>query len=154
MQNPFEKIKEFLKEHSIQYELIEHEAVYTSEQAASIRGISLHQGAKALLLKAKENFILCILPGDKRLDSKKVKKLLDVKDLRFATKEEVVQIMGCEIGACYPFGNVINVRMIVDPSLSENDIISFNPGIHTRSIKTKYKDWFEITKPEVIEIIV
>src|SRR5438105_338922 len=108
---PYEKIIQLLDQSQILYELLEHEAVYTSEQAAKIRGLSLDQGAKSLLLKAKNDFILVVLPGNKKLDSKRVKQLLFVKDLRFATPEEVKEIMGCEVGACYPFGNIIGIRM-------------------------------------------
>ena len=153
MQNPYLAIQNFLKQSHIEYESIEHEPVYTSEQAAKIRGISLKQGAKSLLLKAKNEFILAVLPGDKRLDSKKLKTLLGVKDLRFASPEEVKEIMGCEIGACYPFGNLIGIKMVIDNSLAVNDIISFNPGVHHVSIKLKWSDYNFSVKPDLEDIV-
>lgn len=153
MEKPFEKILDFFKQNNISVEILEHEPVFTSEQAAKIRGVSLHQGAKALLLKADGNFILIVLPGDKRLNTKKVKLLLGVKDLNFAKPEEVKEVMGCEIGACYPFGNLINVKMIVDQNLSENEIISFNPGVHNKSIKIKWSDYFKSVKPTIVDVI-
>lgn len=152
MQNPYNAIIELLKNNHIEYETLEHEPVFTSEQAAKIRGTSLKQGAKALLLKADGEFILTVLPGDRRMDSKKLKALLLVRDVRFATPEEVEKTMRCKIGACYPFGNLIGVRMIVDPSLGENKIISFNPGVHDKSLKMKYKDYVKVTDPELAGI--
>lgn len=152
MQSPYKIIIDLLKNKHIEYETLEHEPVFTSEQAAKIRGTSLKQGAKALLLKADGEFILAVLPGDRRMESKKLKAFLLVRDMRFATPEEVEQIMGCKIGACYPFGNLIGVRMIVDPSLGENEIISFNPGVHDKSLKMKYKDYVKVTAPELVNI--
>lgn len=150
MTNPYEAIISFLDSHGISYDLVEHEAVFTSEQAAAVRGFSLHQGAKALLLKGDGKYLLCVLPGDHKLDTKKVKKMLGIKDIRFARPEEVVEVMGCEIGACYPFGNLIAVPMYVDKALSENEVISFNPGVHTKSIKMKYEDFENAVNPPLL----
>lgn len=152
MQKPFNAIVELLNKNHIQYDLFEHEPVFTSEQAAKVRNESLRQGAKSLLLKTKNGFLLTVLHGDKRLDSKKLRQNLSIKDFRFATPEEVKNIMGCEIGACYPFGNIINLRTIVDRTLTENKFIAFNPGLHNKSIRMKYADYYVIAKPEISNI--
>ena len=144
---PFELIINFLKKSDITYQLIEHEPVFTSEQAAKVRGTRLSQGAKALLLKSAIGFALAVLPGNLRLDSGKMKILLGVKEFRFATPEEVEQVMGCKIGACYPFGNLINVRMLVDNELGNNKFISFNPGVHDKSLILKWQDYLKAVKP-------
>jgi Ala-tRNA(Pro) deacylase len=152
MLNPFEDIINLLKQQSISYELLEHKPVYTSEEAASVRGMDLHSGAKSLVLKAGKEFVLAILPGDTRVDSKKLKEVFGVKDLRFATPEEVQEIMGCAIGSCHPIPSIANLRAVLDPSLSENEYIFFNPGVHNKSIKMKYTDYLAISKPQIAEI--
>lgn len=152
IKRPFEMIRSFLDENNIQYELFEHEPVFTSEQAANIRGFSTHQGAKALLTKADGEFTMFVLPGDMKLDTKKAKQLLNVKDIRFATPEEVVEVMGCEIGACYPFGNLIDVPMYVDQKLADNNEIAFNPGVHNRSIKMKYHNYIKNIPQNLVDI--
>jgi len=152
MINPYEEIIKLLKTNKISYKETEHEPVYTSEQAAKVRGISISQGAKSLLLKYENNFILAVLPGDRKLDSKKLKNLLKIKSFRFASPEEVKEKMGCEIGACYPFGNLIGLPTYADNSFSKNDIVSFNPGLHTRSIEIKWRDFYSLIKPEIVDI--
>lgn len=152
MKNPYIDITSFLDKNNCVYDVIEHEAVYTSEQAARVSGQHLGAGAKSLVLKADKYFILVILPGNKKLDSKKLKKLLLCKNLRFATGDEVKQVMGCEIGACYPFGNLINIKMFVDTSLANNTIIFYNPGIHTKTIKMLWTEYQRITKPVLCDI--
>lgn len=152
MIDPFVSITSFLAAHQIVYTLLEHEPVYTSEQAASVRGVSLTQGAKSLLLQCDSSFILAVLPGDRKLDTKKMKKLLHKKDIHFADPGDVLTIMGCEIGACYPFGNLIDVPMYVDPLLSRNETISFNPGVHTKSLIMQWKEYVSVVKPVLVDI--
>lgn len=98
-ENPssFEKIKAFLDEQKIQYNITEHKAVLTCEEAAEVRGVSLDSGAKAMVLKdtgkklALEGvpFYLAVLSAGKRFNSKAFKKIINCKSLRFATPEEV-----------------------------------------------------------------
>ena len=152
MCSPYQKIVKLLRTNNISYQDTEHEPVYTSAQAAEIRGISASQGAKALLLKCESGFVLALLPGDRKLDSRKLKNLLNVKGLRFAIPEEVKDIMGCEIGACYPFGNLINLPTYADNYLSTNDTVSFNPGVHTRSMEMKWKDLYLLVNPQMVDI--
>ena len=152
MTNPYEKIVDLFHKHSVEFEELEHEPVYTSEQAAAVRGLSIEQGAKSLLFKTKTGFVLVVVPGNQRVESRKLKKLLGVKDVRFATPEEVKEYMGCEIGACYPFGNVAGLHTLVDKSLGQNDVISFNPGRHDTSIKMSYADYIKLAEPQIVEV--
>lgn len=154
MLHPYEVITTFLRGEHVSFEEINHEPVHTSEEAAYVNGLPLSAGAKSLLLYADKQFVLLILPGNTRLDSRKVKALFGIKQLRFATPSEVKEIMGCSIGACYPFGNLIGITMIVDPKLANNDVISFNPGIHNKSIKISWKDFEKAVNPRLQNISV
>lgn len=150
--SPYRKIIELLKDNDVWFEEIEHEPVYTSEQAAAVRGMDLESGAKALLFKADKIFVLVVLGGHKKVDWKKLKAQLGVKKVRMATPEEVVEKMGVEIGACYPFGNVAGLRTLADKSLAEQKIISCNPGRHDVSIKFKFSNFQNLVKPEIVDV--
>ena len=71
--NPYDAIIKLLKDNLINFEVLEHEPVFTSEQAAKVRGLSLDSGAKSLLLKADKNFILVVLPGSRKSIPKNLK---------------------------------------------------------------------------------
>jgi Ala-tRNA(Pro) deacylase len=157
MPQPYEGILALLLLHGVEYERIEHEPVHTCEQSAAVRGLKLEQGAKSLLFKfkaAEAAFILVVLPGHKRVNSKQLKRVLGVKDVRFASPEEVKQRMGCEIGSCYPFGNIAGLRTLVDESFHGSEVVSFNPGRHDVSIKMRYADYHRIVQPEVVAVAV
>ncbi len=152
MRNPYEKIIQLLELQGIKYNVLKHKPVYTSRQASEVRNESINSGAKSLLLKVDKDFVLAVLSGGKRLSSKKAKDFFGSKNLRFATLNEVKEIMGCEIGACYPFGKIAKIRTIVDNALLENSDISFNPGLHGKTIKLKLKDYLLIADAKTMDI--
>jgi len=150
--DPYLEIINLLEVSHASYQVICHEPVYTSEQAEAISGLSLSQGAKTIVLSAKDAFVIAVIPGDKKLDMKKVARCLGLKKVRFATEDEVEKVMRCKIGACYPFGSFINVRMIVDPSLAQEQKIAFNPGKNDQSIIMDTADYLRIVNPEMQSI--
>lgn len=82
-----------------------------------MRGVSLNSGAKAMLLRDNSSksvetsilFTLAVMSASKKFSWKLVKKVLKVKNMRFATPEEVYEITGCLPGAVPPFGSVFGV---------------------------------------------
>jgi prolyl-tRNA editing enzyme YbaK/EbsC (Cys-tRNA(Pro) deacylase) len=149
--NPFEEIKQLLDE--IDYDLIEHEHVVTSDEAARVRGLDISEGMKSLVLKADEQTVLVVVRADNKLHSNKVRKHFGARNLRFADPDHVHETMGVKIGACYPFGVVPDIPMIVDATLDDNEYVSFNPGIHTKTIRMKWSDYKKKMKPQLIDIV-
>lgn len=143
----FDKIRKFLDSGNILYETMEHEAVYTSDQAARVRGTELKQGCKALIVKKDEKeYAMTVVSGAKDLDIEKAASLLGAKKIRLANAGEVKKVSDCSIGAVPPFGNLFGLDVYLDKSVSQNDIVAFNAGSHTNSIKMKYKDLLKATK--------
>lgn len=144
----FDKIKKILDGKGIKYSTKHHESVYTSEQAAAVRGDSLKQGAKAMIVKTDKEFVLAVLSAEKKIDSKKLKKILHSKNTSFA---DVVKVksLGLQPGSVPPFGSVIGLKTYVDKSLLENEEISFNAGSLTDSIKMRLKDYLSVENPTV-----
>src|SRR5215207_9742849 len=116
----FERVEEKLKAAGVAYAILRHEPVFTSEQAAAVRGVPLGSGAKALVVKAGDAFVMLVVPADRKLDSKKAKAALGVKDLRFATREEVLERTGLQPGSIPPFGSLFSLQTYCDPALAEH----------------------------------
>lgn len=144
----FEKIIGLLRDNKTKYQPYEHEPVFTSEQAAKVRGTKIEQGAKALVMMADGKPVMLVISAARKINTAKFKKDFKVKDLRMATPEEVKQLTGIEIGAVPPFGNLMGLEVFVDKSLRENKEITFNAGLHTRSLKINYADWVKLVNPK------
>lgn len=154
------KIINLLSEKQAWYETFEHEPVRTSEEAAKVRsGYTLAQGSKAIIIKAKisadvREFIMLIVPGDKKFDNKKVKKVIGAKDITFASEQDVADVTGgVKVGGVPPFGNLFGLEVYADPTVFENEKIIFNAGDRSFSIGMKSKDYIRIVNPKVAEIV-
>ena len=144
-----EKIKELFDVSNVAYDVIEHAPVYTSADAAKIRDTSMAMGAKALVLVADKNPVLVVVPGDKRLDFKKFKHNFNVKDLRMASPEEILELTSLEIGSIPPVGKAMNLNSYYDISFNCKDEVAFNAGSHTVSIKMKSEDLIKVEQPRL-----
>ena len=145
------KIKDVLDKEKIEYEVLEHKAVFTSKEAAQIRGTELKQGCKALVCKTEEGFIQAVVSGEKELDLKKLQKITLFKNLELANAKDVKKATGCNIGSVPPFGNLLGLKVYFDKSVAQNEIVAFNAGAHTKSIKMKGKDLVKVVNPIVGE---
>jgi Ala-tRNA(Pro) deacylase len=142
------RIENILKEGGFDHEIMDHGPVFTSEEAANIRGVSLKSGVKALLLKTTDGgFVMGLCPGDKRLDLKKIAKKEGVKKASLASKEEVLKITGCEIGSVPPFGYPKKLKTYMDRDVLENEWVNFNIGLHTKSASMKSADLRKLVNP-------
>jgi Ala-tRNA(Pro) deacylase len=145
----FGRLQEKLQQGGATFTVLRHEPVYTSEQAAAVRGTSLASGAKALVLKAGDGFVMAVLPADRKLDSRKARSALGAKALRFASREEVEQLTSLQPGSIPPFGSLFELRTYCDPALAENPSINFNAGDHAISVQMTYADYTRLEQPQL-----
>lgn len=148
-----EKIKKILDKAGVFYEVLEHEPVYTSRDAAKIRDVDPSMGAKALVLVADGKPILVVVPGDKKLDFKKFKASYRIKDLRMASADEVKEITTLEIGSIPPLGKALGLKSYYDESFLHKEKVAFNAGLHTTSIIMGALDLVEVEKPKISDLI-
>lgn len=144
-----ERLRAFLKDTAVTFEETRHAPVFTSEEAAAVRGAPLASGAKALVVKAGDSFHLLVIPADRKLESKRAKQALGVKDLRFANREELFERTGLQPGSVPPFGSLFGLATYVDPALAEQPRINFNAGEHTVSISMSWEDYLRAERPHL-----
>jgi Ala-tRNA(Pro) deacylase len=152
----FLKIKKILDDAKVDYTHLTHEHVSTSADAALIRGTNIEDAAKAIILKVQSrdgsfNFIQAIIPANQRIDLKKLKILLESKNVALASPDEVLERTGCTVGSVPPFGKLFNIPMYMEESILKKDLIVFSAGTHNDSIQMKAKDYYEILGPNVVE---
>ena len=47
----FSRVENLLTQHGVRFDVLRHQPVFTSEEAAAVRGVPLSTGAKALICK-------------------------------------------------------------------------------------------------------
>ncbi|MEK6800203.1 MAG: YbaK/EbsC family protein [Planctomycetota bacterium] len=145
----FLQLVERLRAAGIEFRHLHHAPVYTSAEAAAVRGVALHSGAKALILKAGDAFVMAVLPADCGLDSGALRRLLNSKHMRFATKEEVLEVTGLTPGSIPPFGSLFDLPTLCDTGLADNERINFNAGSHADSVQMRYVDYLALESPRL-----
>lgn len=141
-----------LTERGVAFTVSRHEPVFTSEQAAAVRGTALASGAKALIVKAGDHFVLLVVPADRKLDSRKARASLGVKALRFATPDEVLERTGLRPGSIPPFGSLFGLPTYCDPALADHASINFNAGDHAISVQMAPADFLRAEQPTTAEL--
>ncbi len=145
----FERVENLLMPHGISFQVLRHEPVYTSEEAARMRVTSLASGAKALVCKGEEGFVMFVVPAYRKLDSHAVRRAKGWKKMRFATREEVLELTGLTPGSIPPFGSLFGLPTHCDQRLGENEIITFNAGDHSISVSMRYADYMLVENPDL-----
>lgn len=149
MDSVFDRLSSKLSAAGVAFDVLRHTPVFTSEEAAAVRGTTLASGAKALVCKADERFVLIVLPADRRLAGKHVRKGTGVKSLRFASQDEVEQLTGLSPGSIPPFGSLFGLPTWCDELLAQQPRINFNAGDHAISISLSYADFVRFEQPRV-----
>lgn len=139
-----ERLARWLEAAGVEFRVLEHAPVFTSEEAARVRGTEPGAGAKALVVRAADRYVHLVLPGDRRVDNARLREILGTRKLRFATAEELATLTGCEPGAVPPFGNLFDLPVYVDEPLAARESIAFNAGSHTVSFTMRSDDFVRL----------
>ena len=151
---PVKRAEKFLKsfDQSLEVIILENSA-RTAQDAAKALDCNVGAIVKSLLFRAGDDFILCLVAGDKRCSLNKLKKLKDKKDISMASPEEVKTQTGYTIGGVSPIGHLNKIEIIIDKSL-ERFIQLFAAAGHPNCVfKINFINIQKITNGKVEDII-
>lgn len=145
-----DRIRDYLTSEGVEFREVEHEPTRTSEESAAARGEALNVGAKALLLQTGDTFRLFVLPADRKLDSGAIRRELGIRKTRFATVDELQDLVGLVPGSVPPFGKpILPFELYADEALGkETNKVAFNAGSLRNSIIMAASDWEAVARPK------
>ncbi|HVO91949.1 MAG TPA: YbaK/EbsC family protein [Terriglobales bacterium] len=148
------KLKEILDEAKVSYEIFNHPLAYTSQEIAARQHVSGKEIAKVVMLEVDDTLVMGVIAGSHKIDLDVARSSLGASRLRLATEEEfIARFPGCEIGAMPPFGNLFNMKVVVDPELEKDPFIYFNAGNHVQTVRLAYKDFVALVKPRIARLV-
>ena len=124
----------------------------TALDAATSLNCEVGAIVKSLLFKAEQNYVLCLVAGDKKCSLNKLKKLTNLKDVRMAPAEEVKSCTGYTIGGVSPVGHLTEIKIFVDHSLERFQNIFAAAGHPNCIFKIDFENLVKITKGKVENI--
>lgn len=144
-----DSIRTLLTGAGIGFREVHHEPTLTSEDSAQARGEEMRIGGKALVMRADDRYLLFVLPADRKADSGAIRRELQIRKLRFASREELLEQTGLVPGSVPPFGSpILPFPLYVESGIAANEKIAFNAGSLTDSIIMSVADYLRIAQPE------
>lgn len=130
-------LKSYLEKYNIQYKNYEHQAVFTVAESKKIKIEIPALHTKCLFLKDENSqFYLICLPAEKRLNINTLRKKFNLKELYFASPEELKQNLNLTPGSVSLFGMIYakSTHLIIDKQIWEADAVGFHPNINTATL--------------------
>ena len=148
------RAEKFLKgfDQSLEVIILENSA-RTAQDAAKALDCNVGAIVKSLLFRTGDDFILCLVAGDKRCSLNKLKKLKDKKDILMASPEEVKTQTGYTIGGVSPIGHLNKIEIIIDKSLERFNQLFAAAGHPNCVFKINFINIQKITNGKIEDII-
>lgn len=150
MENIRNEIIRLLKNSDLEYRHSVHEPTPTSEDSARVRGTTMMEGIKSIILRgknSKKNYQFNI-PSNLKLDMKAITEAVGEK-CEFEDPEVIKERYGLIIGGVPPFGPLLNLDTYFDDRILKNERAAFNCGLQTESIVMKSRDLVQVVQPKV-----
>lgn len=139
----FENILKILKENNTDFDLVEHGESKSCEDSKNFREKLWLSWiwSKNIVFHAKGSFYLVTTIWEKEIKARKFKKEFWTKDIRFATQEEITEVLGAVIWSIPPFGfKNEQIKIFVDKDIFNYEYFMFNPWVPTKTIRIKTFD--------------
>ena len=148
---------ELLRVKGLDFQIHNHEPLYTVEDSEKFRGKIKGSHTKNLFLKNKKNsFFLFSCDENATVDLKLFSKSIDAKNLSFANESYLDEYLGIKPGSVSPFALLNDknkeVHFYLDQKLYESEIINFHPLVNTTTISIKMNDFINFILENRIKI--
>jgi prolyl-tRNA editing enzyme YbaK/EbsC (Cys-tRNA(Pro) deacylase) len=147
-----EGVREFLKRNQKDIEILTFEDTSTVAKAAESLKVTPGEIAKSLLFKVKDQFVMILMAGDKRLDNRKFKNVFETK-AKMPEAEEVIAVTGHPVGGVCPFGLNQPIPIYLDYSLQAYQHVFPAAGEANTAIKLTVGDLQDLTGGQWVDVI-
>ena len=151
-----ESTKEHLKKYHMENRIMIFDtSSATVKEAALAIGCKEQDIAKTMSFQVEDQPIVIVVAGDVKIDNAKYKQEFH-KKAKMVPAEELISVIGHEMGGVGPWGLNQNVKVYLDESLKRFNYVYPACGNHNSAIKvsidelektTNFDKWIDVTKP-------
>jgi len=146
-------LERFLKLNGFWYRIIEKTETIHTADAAEATGIELRRITKNLISKTNEGeFVILIVPGDKRVDLEAAAKALRVQHVQLVPFDQAEEISGYPPGATPSIGHRTRMRTVFDESILKHDTVYCGGGSRNKLLELKTADILRFANPLIANI--
>jgi len=145
------RLKEFLDQNRVSYEVLRHDPAFTAQQLAASLHIPGRQFVKTVVVKLDGNPAVAVMPAPLRINFKQLAAAAGAKKCALASEVEFQQLFpDCDLGAMPPFGNLYNLPTYAEETLATGRMVAFNAGTHEEAIRMSYDDFARLAQPRLV----
>ncbi len=156
-QEVYLSIARHFSENNIPYREIQHAPGASTEEYHQALGCRYEQQLKCLFLKVIEvqqtTFAICVIQAHKKVNLKAIRRLLNVKEVKFASREELNAVTGCDYGELSPTGKLFGVPLLLDVDFLKEQEIFLNAGRVDVSFVIHPSDLQRLEEPILFETL-
>ena len=126
---PPQRVTDALQELGISHEIVVTKPATSAEESAEFQGLPVRNLLKTLVERRGEgDFVFVLVPGDRQIDWKKLRKHLGVSRLSLPDRDEAKRVTGYAPGTITPFGSATKLPVIVDESAKDAGVVTLGAG--------------------------
>jgi Cys-tRNA(Pro) deacylase len=140
----------------IPHQVFKHDGpVESLEQAARERGQRAQQVVRSILFRlGVDDFAMALVAGPAQISWKKLRAYMGQSRLTMATEADVLAVTGYRVGAVSPFGTTQALRVLVDPGVLREQVVSLGSGVPGTTIVMAVPDLMKgLGSPEVVDLV-
>lgn len=130
-----DSIRDLLERERVHYQVLPHRKTATLIQAAEACDLALGQLLRAVILVDSRGLLMAVLPADHVIDFDALCRHLQ-RDLELVPGIRLSTIFSdCEPGSYPPLAPAYNLEVVMDASIEERELVTFEPGTHTSLVR-------------------
>jgi Cys-tRNA(Pro)/Cys-tRNA(Cys) deacylase len=131
-----------LNELGVAHQVFRHDGPVNSlEQAAEERNQRPEQVVRSIVFRlAKGEYLMVLMAGPQQVSWSALRAYLGRSRLTTASREEVLQVTGYQLGAVAPFGNPAPLRILIDESVLAQEELSLGSGVRGTAVILKSEE--------------
>jgi Ala-tRNA(Pro) deacylase len=152
--DPTMNIHEFLSRQHVPFQRLVHQpAPSSSRRADSVRTTGRQVAKTVLLSHADGQFLMAVLPADKKIDWAKIADTTGKSGWKLATEQQAGSIFNdCETGAWPPFGSLYGLNTVVDDSFAPGMQILVEGNHRHEDFRLSFDDYLRTAQPATAQI--
>ena len=151
---PVKRVEEFIKRFDPKLEvIILKTTARTAQDAANSLKCEVGAIVKSLLFRSDNDFLICLVAGDRRCSLNKLKKILKQKDVSMANAEDVKKNTGFSIGGVAPVAHLKKLNILIDKYLRRFNFIYGAAGHPDCVFKISYNELIKLTNGNEKDIV-
>jgi prolyl-tRNA editing enzyme YbaK/EbsC (Cys-tRNA(Pro) deacylase) len=147
-------LQRYIDENGLNSEIISSNApTSTVEETMKALNCGAEDIIKSIVIVTDmKEYYLVILQGNRRIKTKKLKKLLMAKDVHLASPSEVIKITGYNVGDVPPIS--INLAVIIDELVLNKRLLYAGGGEQSKNLYLSVNELIDCTHPLIADISV